>query len=213
MSGGVLHADGAPCPYGPCRATLNVKLYLRNPGDQVPTLSLIDPHPLDAEHALPGEQCPTGLMQLPLSPAAKWTLTRDRMAYMKRVARAAQRPQAEQLERDTSGVPEHSLTPHPTENRQWFMTGPERRQHAMTNAEEIKAQIGLASMAMAEAMSLALQAGEKVDEARALLAAVIGYTTVPLGLAACAAASDHLTAVHDDLRDGIEQNSTYAKGL
>lgn len=213
MSGGVLHAGGIPCPYAPCRATLNVKLYLRHPGDEVPTLSLIDPHPLDAEHALPGERCPSGLMRLPLEPASKWALARDRVEYMKRAARAAERPSVERAERDTAGVPEHPLTPHPVENAQWFVTSAERKIRAMTNPAEIKAQIGLANMAMAEAQGLALQAGGKVDEARMILAGLIGATAAPLGIMACASASDKLMDAQTDLHQGIEQNSLYAGGL
>lgn len=214
MMAGVLHGGGGRCPYGPCRATTEVRLYLRNPGDTVPTLPLIEPHRLDAEYALPGEMCSAGLMRMPLGNREREILARGRIAYLRRQERAQAEPKPPPAsETETSGVGEHSLTPHPTENRQWFMTAPERRAGAMANAEDIKTRLGLANMAMAEAQQLAFQADDKVSEARQILSELIGATGVPLGIGHCTTASEKLMGVQADLHKGIEENSNYAEGL
>ena len=122
------------CPYGPCQATPGVTLYLAQPGDTVPTLPIIDPHPLNAEHALQGEACPAGLLRIPISAHDRSVLDYTHERYQERARRAENKPTGKPKASPKGGpvgIPEHSLTPHPTERAQWwFITGPERLERA-----------------------------------------------------------------------------------
>lgn len=200
-------AGGMPCPYPPCFADMKVTVYLAKPGDTVPSLSIVDPHNIVHAGKDTGEVCPVSLMRLPLSQHNRDLLGQRYEVWRKR------RPAAEAEGSGSTPLPDHPLTPNPTENNQWFLSGPERSAAAVASAGEVKAEIAHANLALAEGIEHARKAQMAFADAKAILGGVRQETNQELGLLVTGEA---LTASEDATRFGqaaIELNNAYGHGL
>lgn len=168
-----------PCPFLPCLVA-PVRLYQSSPGGPV-DMPVIEPHNVNGEAMEWGRACPASGHRLPISPRVAEILERERHNFVTWRTKEMRR-QGEASFTTTEGLPEHSLTPHPTADRQWFLTGPERKARGMASVGEVKAAIGHANVALAEGQELARAAAGKFAEAKAVLGGIRQDTMQELGL-------------------------------
>ncbi len=201
------------CPFLPCREA-EVRRYQSRPGGPL-DLQIIRTHNVQHSSGEWDRACPASGKALPLTPRDLIILEGEVKSFVMWRAERAQREQNRvvPLRPQAPQRTEHSLTPHPTGDRQWFLTGPERKARGMASIEEVKAHIGQANLALAEGQQLAQQASGKFAEAQAVLGGIKQETMQELGLIAATEAMKSCDDASTYANAAIELNAQYGANL
>lgn len=197
-----------PCPFPPCHG-MTVTMFQGRPGGPR-DYPIIDVHGVRRGDGTAWNfECPASAKKLPMGQRAIDMLGGE----VRNFARWRERETGGRSAPSTEGIPEHSLTPHPTQDRQWFLTGPERKARGMASIAEVKAAIGMANLKLAEGQEAARAAAQRFAEAKAILGGVRQETMQELGIMAAGEALKSCEDASVYANASIELNSQYGAGL